>query len=236
MEDSAAFHLRSSPPKGWRKKHPAPYTNQLLPLIAEVLKEYEISDVFDPMAGTGKIGRIRQFGYSGKIICNDLEDWGEERDRFLVDRWEFGDAANISWAADGSVSAIVTSPTYGNRMADTYSDRSRRITYSARLGRPLAQENTGAMQWGFAYRDKHTQIWAECYRILRPGGLFILNVSDHIRGGKIVAVSRWHRLCLGSFGLELRNTYFVHTPRMRFGANSDLRTNHEYIYVFQKEG
>ena len=83
---------------------------------------------------------------------------------------------------DESFDAVVTSPTYGNRFADKHNakDGSIRRSYTHDLGRTLHAENSGSMQWGQAYRDLHVKAWAECFRVVRPGGLFVLNISDHV--------------------------------------------------------
>ena len=52
--------------------------------------------------------------------------------------------------SDATFDMVVTSPTYGNRMADHHNakDGRRRITYTHNLGRTLTPGNSGAMQWG----------------------------------------------------------------------------------------
>jgi hypothetical protein len=55
------------------------------------------------------------------------------------------------------------------------------------LGRPLTPGNSGALQWGEEYRALHVAVWTECRRVLKPGGIFVLNVKDHIRGGVLSA-------------------------------------------------
>ena len=81
----------------------------------------------------------------------------------------------------------MTSPTYGDRLADHHDarDGSVRHSYKHDLGRDLHPDNSGAMQWGPAYRDFHTAAWVEVRRVLRPGGRFVLNVKDHVRGGVV---------------------------------------------------
>lgn len=127
-------------------KHPAKYTDKFLPVFAELLKGRK--NVLDPMAGTGKIAEIRKFGYSGRITCNDIEPEWQVGENYQIDEWHFTDAANMDWAADGQFDAICTSPTYGNRMADSFiaRDGSKRVTYRHFLGHDLKAENTGHMQ------------------------------------------------------------------------------------------
>ena len=128
--------------------------------------------MLDPMAGTGKIAEIRKFGFSGRITCNDIEPECQVGAKYQIDEWHFTDAANMDWAADGQFDAICTSPTYGNRMADSFiaRDGSKRVTYRHFLGHELKKENTGHMQFGERYRDKHLAIWSECKRVLAHDG------------------------------------------------------------------
>ena len=109
-------------------KHPAKYTDCFLPIFFDLLKNTDC--VLDPMAGTGKLALIKDYGYKGAIICNDLEpDW-QKGEIYNVDEWHFTDASNMNWAKNEQFDAICTSPTYGNRMADNFvaSDKSHRVT------------------------------------------------------------------------------------------------------------
>lgn len=213
-------------------KHPATFSMRFIPIFAELLKHS--SSVLDPFAGTGKIALIKEFGWRGKIVCNELEsEWADSS--YPVDEWHFTDAANMDWAEDNTFDAICTSPTYGNRMADHHNakDGSKRVTYRHCMGRELTQGNTGMMQWGKDYRIKHLEAYIECSRVLRPNGLLIINVSDHIRKGQIVKVSGWHRLTLDHLGFSLVQEIAVQTRRMRYGENSRLRVEEERIFIFK---
>lgn len=126
--------------------------------------------------------------------------------------------------------------TYGNRMADHFNakDDSRRITYKHYLGRPLNERNSGRMQWGMKYRAIHTDVYHECARVLRDDGLFVLNMSNHIRKGEIVDVTGWHIHCLTELGFGVLEHRKIDTPRMGFGQNGKLRVPYESIIVFRK--
>lgn len=219
-----------------RIKHPAKYSDALIPLIAVILRRYNVKSVFDPMAGTGKIGEIRKYGFEGRIDCNDIEpDWiiGLEK---KWDTFTFQDASYFYNIGNGAIDCICTSPTYANRLADHWNpkDNSKRFSYKFNIGRELHSENTGNKHWGKAYREKHEAIWLECYRILKSNGLLILNISNHIRGGKEIFVSEWHREILKNIGFVLIELHRIKTPRLRFGANSSLRVEFENLFVFKK--
>lgn len=213
-------------------KHPAKYTDTFLPIFAELLQGYV--NVLDPFAGVGKLAKIKDFGFAGRIICNEIEpDWAASKE-YDVDEWHVGDAEYMSWCDSESVQAVCTSPTYGNRMADTYVDSSKRITYTAVLGKKLATENTGAMQWGERYRRKHRGIYQELHRVMSPGGRLIVNLSNHIRGGKVVDVVGWTAETLSETGFIQEEIREVATPRMGFGQNAKLRVPTEHILIYSK--
>ena len=213
-------------------KHPATYTESFIPKFAELLAD--CSNVLDPFGGVGKLALIKEYGYMGKVVCNELEREWAEIGKYNVDEWSIGDAANLRFA-NCEFEAICTSPTYGNRMADHHNakDASKRITYRHCLGRPLGEQNTGKMQWGEKYRQKHIEIYRECLRVLKPNGLMIVNVSDHIRKGQVMNVVEWHKQTLLDFGMKLIDEIKIETPRMGFGQNAKSRVQHECILVFR---
>jgi hypothetical protein len=64
---------------------------------------------------------------------------------------------------------VVTSPTYGNRMADHHDakDDSKRMTYKHMLGRDLHPDNSGQMHFGPKYKEFHEKAWAEVTRVIK---------------------------------------------------------------------
>lgn len=110
-----------------------------------------------------------------------------------------------------------------------------RISYRHKLGRPLHPNNAGQLQWGSRYRNFHAAAWAEVDRVLAPGGRFVLNVSDHVRGGQVQLVTAWHVDTVEGLGLRKLKEIEVPTRRMRFGQNHEARVKHESVVVFEKE-
>ena len=135
---------------------------------------------------------------------------------------------------DADFDAVVTSPTYGNRLADHHNakDGSVRRSYTHDLGRQLQEDNSGAMHWGPKYRDFHRKAWIEAKRVIRPGGRIVLNISDHIRKKQRQFVSSWHTQTLFELGFELVDANRVLTPRLRQGANSEARITAELVLAF----
>lgn len=205
------------------REFPAKYSDSLMLFLEEELEGYE--KILDPFAGTGKIRAIRPDAYLLEIE----PEWAEIRGATV------GDALELPWP-DSFFDAIVTSPTYGNRMADHHNakDDSKRNTYRHTLGRELSPHNSGNLQWGVEYRKFYYAAWREARRVLRDGGRFVLNIKDHIRKGKVANVTHFHRLLLIIMGFDLVKEYRVMTPGLREGENHDVRIAHESILVFKK--
>jgi len=74
-------------------------------------------------------------------------------------------------------------------------------------------------------------ILAEMVRVTAPGGLVVINVSDHIRRGEPQPVSQWWLDMMKAASLEIERQIKVPTPRMRYGQNHQLRVENEWVYV-----
>jgi len=131
-------------------RHPARYTDVLLPAFAELLQGAR--RIIDPFAGTGKVFALESLLPGCVVDAIEIEpEWAAMHPRTTV-----GNALTLPWP-DAAFDAAVTSPTYANRMADHHKarDASRRNTYRHALGRTLHPANSGAMQWGDDYRAFH---------------------------------------------------------------------------------
>lgn len=202
-------------------KHPSKYANAVLEEIAYWLPADAL--VLDPFSGVGRLGEIAKL----RTVRVEIEaDWADQ----IV-----GDAQRLPFA-DGVFDAIATSPVYGNRMSDHHNarDGSTRHTYKHTLGHDLHPRNAGALQWGDSYRLFHKQAWAEIVRVLRPGGMFLLNSSDHIRKGKVQHVTQFHLDTLGRLGLTCERTVLIGTARLRHGENHQARVDHETLSILRK--
>jgi SAM-dependent methyltransferase len=224
-------HIRaiSKPDLGNGISHPARYTAELLPIFAQFLKPQW--RVLDPFAGVGGIHDLRDFVAVETIGVEIEPEWAA-----MHPHTQEGDAVDLNFA-DECFDAIVTSPTYGNRLADHHeaSDPDKRRTYRHDLGRALHERNSGRLQWGPKYREFHRAAWEEALRVLRPGGIFLLNVKDHIRDGRRQSVSAWHAQTLLELGCGFVDCVPVATPSLRFGANATSRVDAELVWAFTKE-
>jgi SAM-dependent methyltransferase len=216
----------TKPDLGGGISHPARYSDALLPIFAEVLGGYDW--VLDPFAGTGRIHELPM-----RTVGVEIEpEWADLHFDTVL-----GSALDLPWE-DGEFDAICTSPTYGNRLADSHNaaDPERRRSYTHDLGRTLDADNSGAMQWGDEYRDFHQRAWAEAVRVLRVGGRFVLNIKDHIRDGVQQPVAAWHVATLTRLGLDLNAELSrgVPTGHLRQGTNATARAGQELVLVFDR--
>ena len=76
-------------------------------------------------------------------------------------------------------------------------------------------------------------VWTECRRVLKPGGIFVLNVKDHIRGGVLQEVTKWHAVTLLMLGFVCTRRVHVPCPGQRHGANGHLRVDYESVLQFR---
>jgi hypothetical protein len=228
--------------------HPARFSAPVLAVIAPIVDQGaqnlgRLTRVLDPFAGVGGVHTLstesvrRQGDLWGPMTSRiatvgiELEpEWAYQHPRTMV-----GDARALPFS-DATFDMVVTSPTYGNRMADHHNakDGSRRITYTHNLGRRLTPGNSGAMQWGEDYRLLHRLSWEEVERVLPIGGLFVLNVSNHIRKGQEMPVVEWHRDSLLAMGFTLERDIEVPTARLRYGANHAYRVGCEHVLCFRR--
>jgi len=214
-------------------KHPAKYSDVLLPVLADAVPPERFPYVLDPFAGTGKIHLLPNV-----TLGIELEaEWARMHEMTLhanslnlMRAW----VSNPDWGQ--TFDAVVTSPCYGNRMADHHEakDASKRNTYRHVLDRPLTVGSSAGMQWGSEYRLFHREAWELAAGVLRPGGRLVVNIKDHIRGGKQQYVSWWHYRTILDLGYTALTFHCVETPGQRHGQNGDKRIPYEWVFVFEK--
>lgn len=213
--------------------HPARYSPAVLAELQLSLAQEGLlgGSILDPFGGVGGIHHLEGF----QTVAWEIEpEWAFESGKKGLT--VIGDSRQIaSHYRPGTFDAIVTSPAYGNRMADHHEakDGSYRRTYRHLLGRPLSDGNSGGMQWGEEYRRLHREVYAAVTPLVRDGGRFFLNIKDHVRKGEVVPVADFHRQTLTDLGWVEYGWSKVATPGYRFGANSNNRQP-EMVYFFGK--
>ncbi len=228
-------------------KHPAKFTPAILDVIGSAVNDHTTSHVgdtyrvLDPFGGVGGLFQLHGYRVGLTITCVEIErEWAEMASLHPDMEWQdaviCADFHQWSQSAVSQYDFVITSPAYGNRMADHHDakDTSKRNTYRHVLGRELSPNSSAAMQWGPEYRQFHRLSWAKVYYRLRPGGFFILNVKDHIRKGKRQPVAAWHQTTIKNIGFHKKETYNVPVKGNRQGENGDVRVDYEHVMVFQR--
>lgn len=216
--------------------HPAKFSDVILERAVAMLDSRpdvpRYATVLDPMAGTGKgVDFLRAHEYEAVgIDLEPVDAWGDAIASKYVG---VGNALDLDFD-DDSFDVVFTSCTYGNRMADRDLRPSVAGTYAKGLGRHASAGSSCHLQWGAGYREFHRAAWGEVGRVLKPGGLFLLNVSDHYRAKRPVAVAAWHLRMLGEFGFEWVAAAPVETPRLGRGANGKARCEVEWLHLAKK--
>lgn len=240
--------------------HPAKWSASVLSEIEQIV--IDEADrigrpvrVLDPFAGRGLPELREACGDDASIVAGvELEpEWAAADPQTIV-----ADATALPADWTDAFDLVVTSPCYGNRMADHHEarDDSSRITYRHKLGRMPSGGSGAVLQWGPRYRTMHSRAWEEARRVLRPGrhgtpgkdgrprvlgGLAVINVSNHIRtrvrNGERVEeeqpVVEWHINEFLLAGCTVEQIIKVPTPRMGFGQNGDARVDGERILVLR---
>jgi hypothetical protein len=217
--------------------HPAKFTKGVLEAAATILHLDHVDPparILDPFAGTGLgVDFFAERGYRAQGI--ELEpEWAAMCESTIT-----GDCLTVMRTLPSmSFDAIVTSPAYGNRMADNYAGDakgSRRHTYRVALGRPLSEESAAGFQWGVAYRSFHEEfLW--CVKDLFTS-MLVVNMKDHIRKGEVVdVVGWWQRKMYETFPVGFVHTRVTLPSRgIRHGANANLRVDDEVLLCVKRQ-
>ena len=158
-------------------------------------------------------------------------------------RVRFADARDLGWLADGSVDLVVTSPPYP--MIELWDELFCRLD-------PAARDALAGGDGQAAFAAMHRvldAVWAEVFRVLRPGGIACLNVGDATRslGGEFQLYPNHARVLERCAAVGFRSlpdiiwrkptnapTKFVGSGMHPAGAYVTLE--HEWILVLRKGG
>ena len=234
-------------------KHPAKFSNGIVEIAADWIRKHDPYGhhgdgrvhVLDPFAGVGGVHRLRAMVDVVTTGIEIEEVWASAHPDTIV-----GDALDLPYPfSDGFFDVIFTSPTYANRLADKHKVGGgkgeakpwvrRSYTHDLReaTGDPeatLHPNNSGTMQWGDHYKRFHTRFIVGANRALCDRGLFMLNVSNHVRNGRVVDVCEWWEHLMVDNGYKCIEREEVPTPRLRYGKNHEARVSHEMIYCWKR--
>lgn len=214
----------TKPDLGGGISHPARYNKAILDLFESWIPRGAC--VLDPFAGTGRIHDLAR-----ETVGVELEpEWAALRDGTIC-----ADARHLPFP-DATFDVVATSPTFGNRLADHHEakDASLRRSYAHDLGRRLTPGNSGEMHWGDEYRELHAEVWAEVRRVLKPDGLFLVELKNHIRGGVEQQVREWHDRTIRELGFIDLARQPLGVRHLRQGANT--KRCPAFVYVYRAPG
>ncbi len=213
--------------------HPAKYSTELLPVLAK----YCYGDIIDIMGGTGKAGLLKQFNEKIKTVTiNELEsEWAIQAKQNGVDTIITGDARTVT----GRFNVIVTSPPYGNRLADNFKPSqhdSKRRMYAGDLGRAPSNGSTCCSHFGRGYESQMIDIISRAIKNIIHDRI-VWNTSNFIRDFKEVDIFSFYKRVFESLGYKIVARERVSTKRHRgVGANTHLRVEYEDIVAWEREG
>ena len=216
--------------------HPATYTDALLPIFAELLLKSQLAPqvsgtvgpgpakILDPFAGTGKIARLRAWLPQAEFYGYEIEpEWAEQARAagcVMHHRRQPADALPRRHVRRHLHEPDLREP-HGRSPRGARRQPAPHLPARARPAAD-ARELRGAAMGREEYRALHVAVWTECRRVLKPGGIFVLNVKDHIRGGVLQEVTNWHAVTLLMLGFVCTRRVHVPCPGQRHGANGHL--------------
>lgn len=241
-------------------RHDAKYSENVVACLRSILTDVDApveGPLFDPFAGSGT--RLPDLGRADISGIEIEPEWATASP--YVDQGDALDLRDYPGSIGGKPRTIVTSPCYGNRLADRYlgakctfcagttlngcaacdgtgydlADRKRRFGYAMSLGHPVSVGSAASLQWGEYYREFH-QVWLSRIAQILPVGTrrLILNMSDHPRMNQRQYVCQWWIEAAGRHGFALVEAHSVDAMRIGYGANKDSKIESEMVLVFDR--
>lgn len=212
-------------------KSPAPFHPRLLAIFVEQCNRHGIRTVLDPFAGEGRIHRLRDFRID--TVGVELEpEFAANHPATIV-----GNATALPADWTGRFDAVITSPPYGNRLADQYlGDGGLRKSYAISLGRRTTPGSAAGDYFGPTYCATMEAAYVEARRVVRRAGNLILNVKSFLEDRQLVHATGWHIAAAHRAGWSM-----VEDPRpvslrgWRLGSDGSRneRAELEWVLTFQ---
>jgi SAM-dependent methyltransferase len=237
---------------------PAAYSSELVPVLGKLVAKYAPKEgggtlaehypyaparrLLDPMSGPGlrlnEIAAIGGFEFTG----TDIER-GYFKAKQAAPGVVWGDSTKMVFQ-DETFEAAVVSPPYPNGVSDDFIalDGSVRHTYAHRLRMHLGEDyrlhknNSGGMNPRRSQKaletfyEIHVKVWAEVFRVLVPGGVFVVNVKDT---NKVTFLrDTWTQL--EAAGFVIVEHVEVGVRGLNHGSNHEKKKGQEDIVVTMK--
>jgi hypothetical protein len=235
--DQEAPNVRTTSTCGF----PASYSPEVLDSIRRLTPAHAVR-ILDPFAGPNGIARLSEtlgtFSNSTgrRYLGVEIEpEWAQQGlDTVIGDATKLREMPEVvAFAPD----CVITSPPYGNRMADQYlGDGTRRHSYAIALGRRLDDASAAKYQWGPQFQTIMSEGIREIAHILPVGGHFILNIANHYRKFTLQLVVPWAVEQVLKRDFEMKRWDVVKARKLRDGQNHELRDDHEQLFLFEKVG
>ena len=155
----------------------------------------------------------------------------------------FADSRSMSAVGDETIDLVVTSPPYP--MIEMWDEQF--VSVDAAIGTALSEED-GGRAFGLMHAALD-EVWSECHRVLRPGGLACINIGDATRkiGGEFRLFSNHSRVLQHMAGLgfsilpDILWRKPTNAPNKFLGsgmlpAGAYVTYEHEYILIVRKGG
>lgn len=240
--------------------HPAKFSNSEMRWLDVLLPDDAL--VLDPMAGVGRIHELMTADNDRTTYGIEIEpEWAATHERtdcadstnlaWIPDNTFDAVATSVTYGnrmadhhdakdackhcQEGKVRKTPRSRTWEDCKKCGGSGLSKRNTYKHVLGHDLVDNNTGAMQWGQEYKRVNLAILTETTKKLKPGGDFILVVSDHIRKDEHQYVVAWYVSTMQRLGYTLVNVLPCGIPRNRNGKNAEKRVDASLVLHYKKK-
>jgi tRNA G10 N-methylase Trm11 len=226
---------------------PAVYSKQLIAPIASAILEHKTlfakdDMLLDPMAGRG-FGLAEIASIIGAIPVGIEIEPGYVQSGEAHPCVRTGDALKLPFA-DKTFAAAATSPPYPNGISDNFRSKepSKRHTYIHRLRAWMGDDyelhpnNTGGMNPRRSpkalqtFYETHEAIWAEVYRVLKPGAVFVVNTKDPLNIPFRTDTQRQ----LARVGFEFLGQKQVEVNGLNHGAHAEKKYSFEDLTVVRR--
>ena len=158
------------------------------------------------------------------------------------------DPQNIGSLRHGKIDTIITSPPYEHQLHDSKEKRlagawkggELDVEKNLPMGYSENKDNIGNMQRE-TYLSAMLKVYRECFKVLRSGGLALIDIKPFIRNKKVVDLPYHTYLLLRKAGFKLQEVIKYKLPTQSFWRilyykkHSDVpRIEHAYVLVAKK--